>query len=178
MLNKEQIRQYIRQKKKNFPEAERLSQSASIWQQIEQMDIFRQTGVILMYWSTPDEVFTHEFIRRWYRKKHILLPAIENENLTLKSFHPDTLKKHPTLNLYEPQGEACPDRKNIRLAIVPGIAFDRERHRTGRGKGYYDRLLPALQVCKIGVGFDFQLLDAIPTEPHDVRMDKIVFPSV
>jgi 5-formyltetrahydrofolate cyclo-ligase len=174
MLTKEQIRQYIRAKKKDFPEAARLLQSAFVWQQIEAMTVFQQADVILAYWSMPDEVFTHDFIRRWHCRKQILLPVIDDGNLTVKPYHPDALRKHATLNLYEPQGEAYPHLSDIRLVVVPGVAFDRERRRIGRGKGFYDRLLPSLQAYKIGAGFDFQLLDAIPAEPHDVPMDTIV----
>ncbi|MDR1667898.1 MAG: 5-formyltetrahydrofolate cyclo-ligase [Bacteroidales bacterium] len=174
MLNKEEIRQHILGKKKNFPEALRRSQSASVWQQVEEMEIFQQSDVILAYWSMPDEVFTHDFIQRWYCRKHVLLPVIENGTPTVKSYHPDTLRQHATLKFYEPQGEVYSRLSHIRLAIVPGIAFDRERHRMGRGKGFYDRLLPSLQAYRIGVGFDFQLLDAIPVESHDVPMDTIV----
>ncbi|MCF0205812.1 MAG: 5-formyltetrahydrofolate cyclo-ligase, partial [Bacteroidales bacterium] len=61
------------------------------------------------------------------------------------------------------------------LIIVPGVAFDRNGNRLGRGRGYYDRFLCKYpKVEKIGICFDFQLLEEIPTEPTDIRMDKVV----
>ena len=69
--------------------------------------------------------------------------------------------------------EAVPESE-IDLIIVPGVAFDRQLNRMGRGKGYYDRLLSTLQAPKIGICFDFQLQDTVPTESFDKKMDMII----
>jgi len=63
------------------------------------------------------------------------------------------------------------------LGIIPGIAFDGHKNRLGRGKGYYDRFFSENKSLKIGVCFDFQLLETIPVSLHDVKMDKIVSPT-
>ena len=52
--------------------------------------------------------------------------------------------------------------------------FDRTLNRLGRGKGFYDKILSQTKACKIGICFDFQLLDRIPTEVHDVRMTQVI----
>ena len=64
----------------------------------------------------------------------------------------------------------------IDLIVVPGLAFSRDGHRLGRGAGFFDRLLagPAAEAYKLGVRFDFQLLESIPIEPHDIVMDTVV----
>ena len=63
----------------------------------------------------------------------------------------------------------------IDLAVIPGVAFDRHGVRLGRGKGYYDRLLPLmLNAYRIGICFPFQLLEQLPSEPHDVLMNEVV----
>ena len=61
----------------------------------------------------------------------------------------------------------------IDLIVVPGLAFSRDR--LGRGGGFFDRLLagPAAEAYKLGVCFDFQLLESIPIEPHDIVMDTV-----
>ena len=61
--------------------------------------------------------------------------------------------------------------------LVPGIAFDRSGNRLGRGKGFYDRLLEGADGVKIGVAYDCQIADAIPSELHDVSMDYVVTES-
>ena len=63
------------------------------------------------------------------------------------------------------------------LILVPGVAFDLSGNRLGRGKGFYDRLLEKISTVKCGVGYDFQLLEKIPSEPHDAKVDFILTPA-
>ena len=75
----------------------------------------------------------------------------------------------------EPCGKVFTDYDSIDVAIVPGMAFDQQGHRLGRGKGYYDRFLQSLpSVKKIGVCFDFQKVESVPAEAHDVVVDIVV----
>ena len=76
----------------------------------------------------------------------------------------------------EPTGEVFDNYTDIDLAVIPGVAFDKDGNRMGRGKGYYDRLLPKLgNTYKIGICLPFQLVEKIPTDEHDVRMDEVLF---
>ncbi len=76
-------------------------------------------------------------------------------------------------NILEPQNE--PYTGDYDLIVVPGVAFDRKGNRIGRGRGYYDRFLcKHLNVKRIGICFDFQLVDEVPTEPNDIRMDEVI----
>ncbi|MEO8674831.1 MAG: 5-formyltetrahydrofolate cyclo-ligase [Casimicrobiaceae bacterium] len=63
--------------------------------------------------------------------------------------------------------------------LVPGVAFDRAGRRLGYGGGYYDRLLPLLspRAARIAGAFDLQIVDRVPSGPHDVTVDRIVTPS-
>jgi 5-formyltetrahydrofolate cyclo-ligase len=63
------------------------------------------------------------------------------------------------------------------LVLVPGVVFDWQGHRLGRGQGFYDRLLEKVSGIKCGVGYDFQLLENIPTDTHDAKVDFILTPS-
>jgi 5-formyltetrahydrofolate cyclo-ligase len=63
------------------------------------------------------------------------------------------------------------------LVLVPGVAFDLSGHRLGRGQGFYDRILSAASGIKCGIGYDFQLLETIPAEAHDAKVDFIFTPS-
>ena len=65
--------------------------------------------------------------------------------------------------------------KNIDLVLVPGIVFDHEGHRIGYGFGHYDKFLRKVpKATKIGLAFDFQVVDKIPREMHDVPVDMVV----
>lgn len=67
--------------------------------------------------------------------------------------------------------------RRLDLILVPGIAFDVRGARLGRGKGYYDRLLKEWPGTTCGVGFDLQLRNEIPCEPHDARLDCLLTPT-
>jgi 5-formyltetrahydrofolate cyclo-ligase len=77
-------------------------------------------------------------------------------------------------NILEPVGPVFSDYDSIDLAVVPGVAFTADGIRLGRGKGYYDRLLPRIKARKIGICFPFQILHSIPAESFDIRMDEVI----
>lgn len=85
----------------------------------------------------------------------------------------------PPQELIKENPERIAAEKSV-LILMPGLAFDREGNRIGYGGGFYDKYLashPDTQFRKVALGFDFQLYDAIPTEPHDEKMDLIITPS-
>jgi 5-formyltetrahydrofolate cyclo-ligase len=61
--------------------------------------------------------------------------------------------------------------------ICPGLAFDRSGHRLGRGRGFYDRLLAQarLDALKIGICFPYQIVPDTFAEPHDIKMDAVIY---
>jgi 5-formyltetrahydrofolate cyclo-ligase len=65
--------------------------------------------------------------------------------------------------------------EQIDLVLVPGLAFSKNRHRLGRGGGYFDRLLSdrAKNAFKLGICFGFQVVDAIPTDEHGVIVNAV-----
>ena len=74
--------------------------------------------------------------------------------------------------ILQPRGD---EGAHISLVLVPGVAFDRNLNRLGFGGGFYDRFLPLLppQTRKLGIAFEFQLVDTIPTETHDCLLDGV-----
>lgn len=62
----------------------------------------------------------------------------------------------------------------VDLAFIPGIVFAKNGHRIGYGKGFFDRLLPELDCPKIGIAYEFQIVENVPGQPHDIPMDMIV----
>ena len=70
------------------------------------------------------------------------------------------------------------DLSEIDLVLIPGLAFSRKGTRLGQGRGYYDRFLSQLNgAITLGVGFDWQLLEDIPEELYDIRLDGVVTES-
>lgn len=172
---KKSFRKKVRSLKQPYTTEELQRLSILLWNKIEESSFFKEASVILLYWSLPDEVSTHDFIKKWSAAKTIILPSISGSDLILKQYKgEENLIAGEGLRIPEPQGAAYPLSENIDLIIVPGIAFDREKNRLGRGKGYYDRLLDRYPCPKVGVCFHFQLFDTIPVELHDRKMDFVV----
>ncbi|MEO6053491.1 MAG: 5-formyltetrahydrofolate cyclo-ligase, partial [Chthoniobacterales bacterium] len=69
------------------------------------------------------------------------------------------------------------DPANISLVLVPGLAFDESGGRMGRGKAFYDHTLGTIlkNAYKIGVCFACQMVDQVPAEPHDIKVDRVIY---
>ena len=178
-MDKKELRRQIREAKKLVPLEEKLRRSAPIMNQVEQLPQFQQASTVLLYWSMDDEVQTHSFVERWYRQKVLLLPCVVGDDLVLRQYTgPECMTAGEQFGIGEPTGEVWNDLEAVELIVVPGVAFDGQRNRMGRGRGFYDRLLKSTpNAVKVGVAYDFQLLDSIPTEPHDVKMDRVITES-
>lgn len=78
--------------------------------------------------------------------------------------------------------DACPmiEASRLTLVLTPGVAFDRAGARLGQGKGYFDQLFARSEVkaLRIGVCFDQQIVDSVPCETHDIRMQGLISPSI
>lgn len=169
---KEALRRYVRKQK--MAHASLLPDlSAQIIARLEADEDFVQAATVLLYSSLPDEVDTRDLLMRWYKRKLLLLPVVQGDELRLKRFCGE-FQPGP-FGIQEPSGELFGDYGRVDLAVVPGMAFDAAGRRLGRGKGYYDRLLPCIGNARsIGLCFPFQYVDKVPAEAHDVRMDKII----
>ena len=110
----------------------------------------------------------------------IVLPRVEDTpqgepRMEFYDYRPDSLAAG-AYGIREPQGgEACP-AADIDVMVVPGMAFTRDGRRLGRGKGYYDRYLAreGFRAWCIGVCFGCQIVDDLPCEPFDRRVDEVV----
>ena len=137
----------------------------------------KEADTILMYYSLPDEVFTHEVINTLVEEgKTVLLPVVLNgEDMELRLYRGAEDLKTGSFGIMEPVGKPFPCYYEIEVAIIPGMSFDTDGNRLGRGKGYYDRLLAKIpQTYKIGMCFDFQKVEEVPTEETDIRMDEVL----
>ncbi|MDR1226674.1 MAG: 5-formyltetrahydrofolate cyclo-ligase [Prevotellaceae bacterium] len=153
---------------------QRVEKSNAIFSKIEKLALFSAANTILVYSSLPEEVQTQDFMLRWCEKKNIYLPVIAGNDLVFGRFNGlQSLTNTAAFGIQEPEISA--ETPQFDLAIIPGLAFDKHNNRLGRGKGYYDRFLKTTLAYKIGVCFDFQLLEQISVEQFDVKMDAVVF---
>lgn len=171
---KKALRKIIAQRKALYSIEQRKALSAVLLKQLERHPRFVEAHTILLYYSLNDEVFTHEFVERWRKEKTLLLPVVKGEELELRYYTGKEDLRIGAYNIEEPVGKLFTDYSKIDVTIVPGVSFDKERNRLGRGKGYYDRLLPKLSSYNIGICYAFQVSDQIPCEPYDRKMDAVL----
>lgn len=178
-MTKAEIRKQIRALKRAMTPEEKQRRSEVIMRRLEHTPQFGASRVVLLYWSMDDEVQTHDSVERWYREKTVLLPCVDGDDLRLRQYTgPDCMVAGEQFGIGEPTGEEWTDLDAVDLIIVPGVAFDRKGNRMGRGRGFYDRMLKSTpKAVKIGLAYDFQMMDEIPVEPHDVPMDLILSES-
>ena len=172
-MEKKELRTLIKTLKKQHTKEQLFEQSEKILSKLEQHPDFVNAHSVMLYSALPDEVQTQAFLEKWHFKKQIILPTVVGDDIIPVEFGKDTTFAIGDFNILEPQNE--PYTGNFDLIVVPGVAFDRQGNRIGRGKGYYDRFLcQHLDVKRIGICFDFQLVDEVPAEPFDIRMDEVI----
>ncbi|MBR5603699.1 MAG: 5-formyltetrahydrofolate cyclo-ligase [Bacteroidales bacterium] len=173
MMDKKELRTHIKSLKKQHSRESLLEQSKSILSKLENNKAFIEAKTVMLYSSLPDEVYTHDFLEKWRNEKKIILPTVVGDDIIPVELSRDTEFATGDFNILEPQNEEYTG--DYDLIVVPGVAFDRNGNRIGRGKGYYDRFLcKHLDVYRIGICFDFQVVDEVPTEDNDIKMNEVI----
>lgn len=172
--NKNLLRKKINSIKNEYTADELHTRSLEVLSIIEITGIFQEAKHILIYNNMKDEVETLQFINKWKSEKTFYLPVVIENDIVFREYSQSSQFEKSTFGIMEPTGDNLSDYGKIDLIIIPGVAFDRNKNRLGRGKGYYDRFLKNTNAPKMGICFDFQLIDKVPTEPNDVKMDFVI----
>lgn len=173
-MDKKQTRRYISILKEGMSAEERKIEEETIWTRVEALEEFAAADCILLYCSLPDEVSTEEFIARWQGRKRIVLPLVSGNSLLLKEYVPGRM--HSGFKFIQEPDADLPDvpASEIGFAVIPGVAFDAEGYRLGRGRGFYDRLLPSLSCPCYGVCWSCQLVSDLPRDSWDIRLSGVI----
>lgn len=175
--HKKRLRSYIKRQTMETPLKDKREQSDLIMRRLEESEQFRDAATVAAFWSMDDEPYTHEALKRWAKDKKVLLPMIEGEKMTFREYIPDVEMEQGALKTMHPKHGIRAKSSEIDMIVVPGVAFDRSGFRLGRGKGFYDRYLKRCHGVKVGVCLSHQLVDSVPTEPHDHRLDLVITPE-
>lgn len=173
-IEKADFRKKIAALKKTFTLEELRRRSEEALSVLEITGVFQEAKNIFIYNNLADEVQTTYFIRRWSDTKNFYLPVVDDDDIVFRAYSPSMSYNKSSYGIEEPLGENFIAYNKVDLVVVPGLAFDRKMNRLGRGKGFYDRFLENIVAPKVGICFDFQLFDKIPSHTHDIQMDYIV----
>ncbi len=161
-------------------EEHRRQKSDAIRRKLIRLKAFRQAKTVFCYVSLPYEVDTRRLIKAMLDAgKRVVVPRVQGQGLRLSELKDlDRDLATGSFGVLEPTRRAHRPvrREAIDLVIVPGLAFDRTGHRLGHGLGFFDRFLARLPrtTPTIGLCFEFQLHDRLPTEPHDQRIQRVL----
>lgn len=172
-MKKDEIRRRVKARKSLLTEQERDIAARMVFEKLEPLAAFAMSDSILMYHSLPDELSTHRFIDKWHDRKRFFLPRVNGMHLEILPY--DRSRMHiGAFHIEEPTGNDTTHVDEMEMIVVPAVAYDANGNRVGRGKGYYDRLLAESRAIKIGVAYDFQMVDEIETDDFDVPVDIVI----
>lgn len=179
---KNPLRQQLLERVQKIAVPQRAQFSAQACELLRTQPIWQNAKSILFYAPLPNEMDIWTLVSEALAAgKIVALPgfdAEENSYVARRITNLETDFERGRFGVREPKqdcGEVLLNR--LDLTLVPGVGFDFRGRRLGRGKGFYDRLLAQISGTTCGVGFDEQIVEAIPTEPHDVHLNCILTPT-
>ena len=182
-LLKKELRAAMRARLSLVPAEDAGSASRGVLSKLECLEQWNRANIVLAFLSMKDELDTTCILRQALAQgKALAVPKVTGDNLVFYKITDIGADTAPgAFGILEPKPGLLPlelDRlpEGHSVALVPGLAFDKENFRLGRGKGFYDRFFASCgdSLYKIGIGYNFQLLDRVPHEEHDFKLDTII----
>ncbi|MCD2348800.1 5-formyltetrahydrofolate cyclo-ligase [Clostridium guangxiense] len=178
-MNKSDIRKKMLQIRNNMDEHEKQIRDNKVFSNIINSNEYKSSTNIFLFVSYNSEVDTHKIIRHSLKEgKRIFVPKVISrkdgmETIEIKGFSDLEKSKHGIL---EPCSDKYANPEVVDVVFAPGLAFDKNGGRLGYGAGFYDRYLKLLKksTAKIGLCYSFQVVENVPMEEYDVRMNGII----
>ncbi|MDE6918077.1 MAG: 5-formyltetrahydrofolate cyclo-ligase [Lachnospiraceae bacterium] len=182
METKAEIRKRILEVRKGLTDREVRSKSEAIVQKVIKTPEYREAGNVLLYADYCREVMTRGiFEDALLHRKKIYFPRVDKARNTMLFFQVISVRQlvRGYMDILEPREDnhMCYEfqPKEDTLAILPGVVFDTAGYRIGYGKGFYDRFLAdKRQISTMALAYSCQIIDEIPRDAHDIKMDKVV----
>lgn len=148
--------------------------SEAIQERLMAADWWAAAFQVGIYRSTPAEPATEALLADLLaRGAQVAVPVHRGTGYAWGWVDASTSWKKGAHGIWEPTAAKPAAAAELRLIVVPGVAFDAQGGRLGHGRGHYDRLLAQSAALLVGLCFENRLVEAVPMEPHDVRMDAV-----
>ena len=170
------LRKAVRTRLAAMSDADKEQQSTAICHSLKAHIAVTGARVVALFSPLPDEPRIWPLVEDLSKSMAVLLPRIEGDVMNFYCYSPESMSSG-AFGILEPVGGEPVAPYEIDVMVVPGVAFTLTGDRMGRGKGYYDKYmsLEEFRAVKIGVCYDVQLVDVLPTEIHDVKIDSIIY---
>lgn len=172
---KNELRKEIRALRKAHTDAEIHTMSLSVKEQVLKLSEYQKAEVLYAYMDCKHEVETRDIIRSaWAEGKRVAVPKVQGQEIQFYYITSFEDLEEGSFGIQEPgEGEAA--EAEDALLLMPGVAFDPERHRVGYGGGFYDRFLEKHRgLAAVALAFEFQVKEEVPFEEFDIRPAKVV----
>lgn len=182
METKSEIRKRILEVRKGLTDEEAALKSEAIVQKVIKTPEYKEADNILLYADYCREVMTRGIFEDALRhRKRIYFPRVDKLTNTMEFYQVISIRQleRGYMDILEPREDnhmryQFQPREDT-LVILPGVAFDTSGYRIGYGKGFYDRFLAnRRQLSTIALAYSCQIIDEIPKDEYDIKMDKIV----
>jgi 5-formyltetrahydrofolate cyclo-ligase len=182
MTDKSQLRTALLKKRDAIPAEVRRAKDRLIRDRLLSLDEIKGANLIFFFASFRSEVDTLEPMRSLLAEgRRVVLPKVARENHLLLLYEVKGLEELVPGYMGIPEPSVLTEERavavnEIKAVVIPGAGFDREGNRIGYGGGYYDRLLSSLgrNVPVIAPAYEEQVVDSVPSEPHDIKVSMIV----
>ena len=174
---KREIRSKVRVRRRESDPDWIIKASERIQRGVMQQKEYQAAKTVGCYQALPYEVQTHKCIEECRKQgRQICIPAYNEEQ---KRYELIWMRENDPMingrwNIPEPKQRELAGLMDVDCIIVPAVAYDRHGGRLGHGGGHYDRMLGAWSGFKIGVAFDFQVLDTVPQGSQDIPVDLVI----
>ena len=176
MEEKKEIRKKIFKARKEHTDAWIRENSLRITEALTQLPEYRNAERIMAYADYNHEVITRYIIEQaWKDGKEVAVPKVFGKDMVFYRLTDFSQLESGYFGIPEPKEDGETVSWEEAMMVMPGVAFDINCNRVGYGGGFYDRFLEKHpEVCRVAVGFSFQILPEVPTEPTDIRPQVIV----
>ena len=174
-MDKKQLRKTIREQKRAMTEEQIAAKSAELGRLFRQSDAYRSAKTIYGYLPYNQEVRTTPMLEQALLDgKRVAVPKCYGDEMRFIFMDDLSRVEKGYANIPEPIADGPIADDETALVLMPGLAFDPSGRRMGYGGGFYDRFLAAESHPTIALCYDFQLLDALSTEEHDIPVDAVL----
>lgn len=182
METKGEIRKKILSIRNDMTNQSVLEKSRIIINKLKLRKEYKESQTVFIYMDFKNEVKTLYLIKEMINeKKRVIIPYTDVQNTVIIPVELKDVDKDLKLSSFgylEPKEEKIVpvEASEFDLIVVPGVAFDKKLNRIGFGKGYYDRILAKKRngVKAVAIAYEYQVLDEIEREEHDIKMDMII----
>ena len=179
-MNKAQYRSCLRERLQALTPQQRKHKSRQACHHLIHTSFFQEASMVMMYLAMSEELDLADAMRvAWEQGKEVVVPLVSWRDRTMIPVRLPSLDE-PLIKdahgLWHPEEPAPVPVERIDLVVTPGLGFDTQGHRLGRGGGFYDRFFAGIRtrVLRLAVAFSEQVLDDLPVDDSDEPVDGLV----